>query len=257
MMMAVHRISGPRPPCRWRAARALVMSIMPPTDRSIPRVSTTTVCPTAASDRGTAWSVIDAASKAPGNERIDTRSATATTSGTFWASRCRRRRSSPGEGSGGRAAPPDGPGARPGGPAARPPNACSAMGLLPEGGPDDLLGVDPRACELAGHEPLSHHQDAVAEVRHLLGVGGVEEHSVTVRGQPGDQLVHVLLGGHIHPAGDVVEEQDAALGQQPPPEQDLLLVAAAEGGHRLTRPPGVDVQPLDHLLAGLPLLDRP
>jgi hypothetical protein len=68
---AVHRTSSPRPPWRCSAASELVTSIIPPTDRSIPRVRTTRLWPTAASERGMAWSVIEAASNAPGKELIE------------------------------------------------------------------------------------------------------------------------------------------------------------------------------------------
>src|SRR3954452_3629782 len=141
--------------------------------------------------------------------------ATATTSGVFWARRCSRRAVRRGC-TGGRAmvavsTAVSAPGCVP----ARPVRG-SRMGLLPEGGADDVLGVDAGALELGGDRALAHHQHAVAEMADLGGVRGVGEDGAALAGELADERVELLLGAHVHAAGDVIEQEDLRVGQQPP-----------------------------------------
>ena len=52
-------------------------------------------------------------------------------------------------------------------------------------------------------------------------------------GEMDDQLVKFVLRRHVHAAGDVIEQQDAAVREQPPANQHLLLVAAAQRADRM------------------------
>ena len=56
----------PAPSCMWVAATLFVRSIIPPTDRSIPRVRTTMLCPTAAKTSGIDVFTSDVHSNEPG-----------------------------------------------------------------------------------------------------------------------------------------------------------------------------------------------
>jgi hypothetical protein len=65
-MRTVHPIMLTRPECICVAARLFETSMIPPTERSIPRVTTTMLCPTATSTVGTAVFTTDVHSKTPG-----------------------------------------------------------------------------------------------------------------------------------------------------------------------------------------------
>ena len=96
-----------------------------------------------------------------------------------------------------------------------------------------------------GHDlALAHDQDAGADANQLLELGGDHEHAQAGPGEVADDPVDLGLGGHVHAAGGLVEQQDPALVQEPAREHDLLLVAAREQaddavgvvGHRAQRP---------------------
>src|SRR4051812_30805547 len=80
---------------------------------------------------------------------------------------------------------------------------CATACLGVEGGTDDLLRVDAGALELLGDRALPHHQDAVAQMGDLLGVARVEHHRPPLAGQVEDEVVDVVLGGHVDAARDV------------------------------------------------------
>ena len=63
--------------------------------------------------------------------------------------------------------------------------ARSGCDALMDRGGDDLLGGDAGRRQLGGDAALAHHQHAVAEVRELLGVAGVEQDRAALAGEAG------------------------------------------------------------------------
>src|SRR5204863_7816144 len=111
---------------------------------------------------------------------------------------------------------------------------------------DERLRVRLLAPELDQAPALADDDHAVAEVRRLLGLAGVEEERLALAEQLHHQLVDVVLRGDVDAARDVVEQHHVAPGEQPAADQDLLLVTARKRAHLLhARPTRPDLEALD------------
>jgi predicted NBD/HSP70 family sugar kinase len=87
------------------------------------------------------------------------------------------------------------------------------------------------AVDLGDQLALAHHEDAGTQPGQLVELRRDDDDSETGRGQIGDHLVELGLGGNVNAAGRLVEQQDATVAQQPPGEHNLLLVSARELAH--------------------------
>ena len=91
---------------------------------------------------------------------------------------------------------------------------------------------DLRADELAPDRAVIEHEHAVAAADQLVVVGRIEEDRRARIGELAQELVHLLLGADVDAARRIVEEDDARAAHQPFGDDDLLLVAAGERADR-------------------------
>ena len=111
-----------------------------------------------------------------------------------------------------------------------------------------------RRGELGGDAAAAQNQHAVAEMRQLLGVGGVEQDGFALGGEAHHELVDLVLGGDIDAARHVVEQQDAAIRPAA-----SARPAPSAGCRRTARPPAAPrsasliAEPCDDLPAHPPL----
>ena len=132
--------------------------------------------------------------------------------------------------------------------------AASSCGLSPRGCRDHAPPRSPpppamiRSCVASAREssatslPLAHDEHAVAHAEDLGQLGGDEQDRQALRGEVRDRPVDVGLRADVDAVRRLVEDQDPRLGGKPLREHDLLLVAAREAAHDLRRRGRLDPQ---------------
>src|SRR5215217_3491986 len=101
--------------------------------------------------------------------------------------------------------------------------------------------------ELAGQPALAHHEDPIRHTEDLGKLARDQEDREALRGQAGDDPMHLRLRADVDPARGLVEDQDLRIGRQPLGEHDLLLVAARQRLGGLSEAGGLDLQALREL----------
>ncbi len=93
-----------------------------------------------------------------------------------------------------------------------------------------LHGLDDGLLRAVGDDPaLVDNDQAVDQLEHAVAMGGDQQRRLATEGlgQAGDQ---VPLGGQVHGARRLVEEDDLRPGQQQPGDRHRLLLAAGQIG---------------------------
>src|SRR5690554_4340892 len=107
--------------------------------------------------------------------------------------------------------------------------------LPPGGGPHDGVLRGLVAVERGGDAPLVHDQNAVANAEHLRQFGRDDEYGNALPGKLVQQVVDLGFGANVDAACGLVEDQHAGLEGQPACNDDLLLVPAGQVAHTLAQ----------------------
>src|SRR5260221_833920 len=212
-----------RPSAGWLVAISAITApatlATGPSDKSMPRASTTKNWPRAISARGMALTQSDRRSKAvkPCFRPTRTANRAAKTSTGQLSPRKARLAGDAGI-------------------------AGSVPGLQDRGVHDAVDG-DVGARQLGIDPALEHDDDAVDDAHELARIRRIPDDADALAGKIGDQAVDIALGAEIATPRDVVEKEDLRLRQEPPFEKHLLLIAAAEVADRLLGAAGPDLPP--------------
>src|SRR5918992_1616478 len=127
-------------------------------------------------------------------------------------------------------------------------------------GAHDRLLVGLVARELAGEASLVHDQHAVRHREHLRQLARDQQDRQPPGRQAGDDAVPLALRPDVDPAGRLAEDQDLRVGREPLRDHDLLLVAARERADGDLQAGGPDLEPVREVggdLALTPAIDEP